>query len=96
MIEARRYPRSTIPGMEASLDDQGMWGSVLNISQGGMLLQVPAKEDLPSIGSMRKIRMKLLGKEIPLSVDGEVLRIQNGCIAIKFSKVIDLSRAIAG
>ena len=40
------------------------------------------------------IRMKLLGKEIPIAVDGKVLRLQNGCVAIKFEKTIDLSAAI--
>ena len=57
--------------------DKEDWGPILNISKGGMLLQ-----------------MKLLGKEIPIAVDGKVLRLQNGCVAIKFEKTIDLSAAI--
>ena len=61
--------------------DKEDWGPILNISKGGMLLQLGGE-------------MKLLGKEIPIAVDGKVLRLQNGCVAIKFEKTIDLSAAI--
>lgn len=94
-MEARQYPRTSIPGMEGTLfDDEDGWSPILNISKGGMLLQVGGSKE-PEVGSVRRIRIKLLGKEIPVAVDGKVLRKQNGCVAIKFENTIDLSAAMA-
>ena len=94
MIEARKYPRTSIQGMEGTFSkDKEDWGPILNSSKGGMLLQLGG-EEAPEVGAVVRIRMKLLGKEIPIAVDGKVLRLQNGCVAIKFEKTIDLSAAI--
>lgn len=77
--------------------DEGktVWHTILNISQGGMLIEFGEDADFPEIGSIVKIKMRLMGKEIPIFVEGKILRIQNACVAIKFEKTIDLSAAMS-
>lgn len=92
-VDTRKYPRMTIPGMEGTVssEDDG-WGTILNISNGGILLQF-CGDSSPEIGSVVHVRMKLLGREIPIAIEGKVLRYQEGCIAIKFDKTFDFSTA---